>query len=84
MSYEVYIERSAIKDIKPIPNKDKNRIKNTLQKLKYFPRNLDVAKLIGTKNKYRIRVGKYRILIEFDGYQIIVFSILHRKKVYKK
>ncbi len=82
MIYKVFIEKKSLKQIKGIPEQDKERIKDALRKLENFPSNLDVKKLVGTKNKYRIRVGNYRILIELEHDQIIVFGVLPRKRAY--
>jgi mRNA interferase RelE/StbE len=83
MSYDVLIERNAIREIKKFPNHDIQRIKESLKKLAEFPAGLDVKKLAGTRNIYRIRVGDYRILIELEVHTLKVFSILHRKQAYK-
>jgi len=44
---------------------------------------LDVKKLIGTGNKYRVRIGDYRVLIELERDSIVVFAVLHRKRAYR-
>ncbi len=83
MKYKVFIERDALKSLKKLPDNVKGRIKETLRKLEYFPKNLDVVKLSGTKRKYRIRVGNYRIIIELHKDEIYVIDILPRKDAYK-
>ena len=83
MSYDVLIERNAIREIKKFPANDIKRIKDALKKLPDFPEGMDVKKLAGTRNIYRARVGDYRILIELDIHTLKVFSVLHRKKAYK-
>ena len=64
MSYDVLIEKNAIKKIKKFPVPDIQRIKEAIKKLPDFPARMDVKKLAGTRNIYRIRTGHYRILIE--------------------
>ncbi len=61
----------------------KERIKYALTKLESFPDDLDVKKLKGFKNKYRIRVGNYRVIIELQKDVIIVIDILPRKIAYR-
>ncbi|TFH47042.1 MAG: type II toxin-antitoxin system RelE/ParE family toxin [ANME-2 cluster archaeon] len=61
MSYDVLIERNAIREIKNFPAKDIKRIKDALKKLPDFPEGMDAKKLAGTRNIFRIRVGAYRI-----------------------
>ncbi|MEM1986540.1 MAG: type II toxin-antitoxin system RelE/ParE family toxin [Nitrososphaeria archaeon] len=49
-----------------------------------FSKKLDVIKLRGSKNHYRIRVGKYRILFELEpDNTIIVYAILPREVAYQ-
>ncbi|MEM1552964.1 MAG: hypothetical protein QXH03_09910 [Candidatus Bathyarchaeia archaeon] len=45
-----------------------------------FSRKLDVVKLRGYKNHYRLRVGKYRVLFELEAERkIIVYAVLPKK-----
>lgn len=81
MSYDVLIEKNAIRNIKKFPPHDIQRIKETLKKLPDFPSGLDVKKMAGTRNIYRVRVGGYRILIELDIHTLKVFSIIPRKNL---
>jgi len=56
----------------------------TLKELeKGFSARLDIKKLRGTKNHYRIRVGDYRILVVLDSDITYVYDISHRRDVYK-
>jgi mRNA interferase RelE/StbE len=63
MSYDVLIDKNAIREIKKFPSRDIQRIKDTLKKLPDFPAGMDVKKMAGTRNIYRIKVGDYRICI---------------------
>ena len=48
-----------------------------------FSRKLDIVKLRGYKNNYRLRVGRYRVLFELEAERtIIVYAVLPRKKAY--
>ena len=44
----------------------------------------DIKKLKGYQVYYRIRIGDYRIGMEYRKPQIIVITILHRGTLYKK
>ncbi|NHV98192.1 MAG: type II toxin-antitoxin system RelE/ParE family toxin [Thaumarchaeota archaeon] len=45
---------------------------------------LDIIKLRGSKNHYRIRVGKYRILFELASNKTItIYAILPREAAYQ-
>jgi len=83
MSYDVLIEKNAIKELKKLPARDIQRIKQAIKKRPDFPASMDVKKLAGTRNIYRIRIGNYRILIELEVYTIKVIAVLLRKKAYK-
>jgi len=62
----------------------KARMIETLKELeKGFSARLDIKKLRGTKNHYRIRVGDYRILVVLDSDITYVYDISHRRDVYK-
>jgi len=87
MLYKVLISPEAQKNLKKIPFRDQNRIKMVIASLAAFglfpPSTLDVKKLEGEKNIYRIRSGSYRIiLIEKDGCFWIT-NIKDRKDAYR-
>ncbi len=81
--FKVYLTKTANKNLKSLENEAKERIKNALRKLIYFPDELDVKKLKGFKNKYRVRVGNHRIIIELHKDKIIVIDILPRRRAYR-
>ncbi len=37
----------------------------------------------GNNNRYRIRIGDYRIGIEVQGYQVEMMRVLHRREFYR-
>ena len=43
----------------------------------------DVKKLTATENKYRLRVGNYRVLFRLEGSQISVYAVRDRKEAYE-
>jgi mRNA interferase RelE/StbE len=43
----------------------------------------DVKKLNAAENKYRLRVGKYRVLFRLEGDLIAVYSVKDRKEAYE-
>jgi len=62
--YEIKIKKSAKKDLDDLDDKIYVRIDRAIQGLKNDPFPRGVKKLTGEENRYRIRVGKYRILYE--------------------
>lgn len=78
------IEKRARKQIEGLTENVKYRIIDALKELeKGFSARLDIMKLKGTKNHYRIRVGDYRILFVLDADITYVYDISHRENVYK-
>lgn len=43
----------------------------------------DVKKLTALQNKYRLRVGVYRVLFQLEGPTIFVYAVKHRKEAYE-
>jgi len=85
--YDINITRKTLKQLNDLNESTRNRILEALIILQDygFSKRLDIKKLKGYKNHYRIRVGEYRILFELEKPNtIIVYAILHRKKTYKK
>ena len=82
--YNIKIKRSAEKEIKKLNKQALKRILQKLDELALNPRGYNSIKL-SNESKYRIRVGKYRILYEiFDKTLIVVVvKVSHRKDVYK-
>jgi len=87
MRYKIYLTDKARKKLDSLNQKSRRMILDTLSFLRDygFSQRLDIKKLKGFKNHYRLRVGKYRILFELEKPdKIIVYAILPRKKAYKK
>ena len=87
MSYEnkILISRSALKELKSIPKNEREAIKDKISKLAYFPlARLDVKKLKGYHNVYRLRVGDYRIVFEYikEERTIKILKVGKRESVY--
>ena len=85
--YTINLTKKALKQLSELDEPYKGRILEALITLRDygFSRRLDIKKLRGYKNHYRIRVGEYRILFELEKpNKIIVYAILPRKKAYKK
>ena len=82
--YKIEIKKSAVKELNEIPKKDLQKIVKKIGSLSENPRQRECRKLSG-EEKYRIRVGKYRILymIEDDKLIVYVVKIAHRKDVYR-
>ncbi len=42
----------------------------------------DVRKLAGLENRWRLRVGSWRVRFQLDGDQIYILSVLNRRDAY--
>ncbi len=85
-NYSIKFKTSAAKEFKKLPPLVKQRVGETLDKLRQDPRPSGVVKLKGEDQLYRVRVGDYRIVYTIDDHdQIIrVTRIRHRQDVYKE
>ncbi|MBI4925169.1 MAG: type II toxin-antitoxin system RelE/ParE family toxin [Bdellovibrio sp.] len=79
-TYSIQIKKSAQKEIKSLPSSDKQRIIAKIYTLAKNPRGPDSKKLSG-QEKYRVRVGMYRILYEIHDIilVIIIVRVAHRQ-----
>jgi mRNA interferase RelE/StbE len=85
-SYRVLIKASAAKEIEAVDQrKDRQRIVAAIRLLADNPRPAGCEKLAGEDDRYRIRVGRYRVIYSVgDGeLLVIVIRVGHRKDVYR-
>ena len=84
MKYRLVYTHRAIKDIRRLEPKIKNRMGKTL--LHYEQDPLKYAEMI-TESRlgtYRFRIGDYRVIFDLEGDEIVVLRIGHRKNIYRK
>ena len=80
--FKVEFSKSAAKDYKRLPKDYKVLVDLALFKLtEGFP--LDIKPIIGEKNVYRIRVGKYRILFTVIANTVLITKLASRGDAYK-
>lgn len=85
-SYRVLIKPSAAKEIEAVDQKkDRQRIVARIRSLADDPRPPGCEKLAGEDDRYRIRVGRYRVIYSVgDGeLLVVVVRVGHRKDVYR-
>ena len=85
MPYIVHLKRSAEKELADLPREVRQRIVKRLLTLKANPRPPG-AKKLGGGERYRIRVGDYRVLYTIDDalQKIEVSAVGHRREVYRQ
>lgn len=86
---EIFFKKTFIKDFKNLSENAKEKVReiclfvfskaNDLKDVK----GLDIDKISGFNNYYRIRIGNYRIGFEKQGNSIIFMRVLHRKDIYR-
>lgn len=83
-TFSIQIKKSAQKEIKALPVSDKKRIIAKIQALADDPRGQH-SKKISAQERYRVRVGVYRILYEIhdDILIVMIVKVAHRKEVYR-
>lgn len=80
--FEVDFSKSAAKDYKRLPRNYKVLVDLALSKLSQgLP--ADIKPIIGEKDTFRIRVGKYRILFVIIENTLLITKIGPRGDVYK-
>lgn len=81
--YKIEFKKSAAKEIKSLPDKYLKKVLDKISSLSKTPRPFDCKKLT-SKNKYRVRVGIYRIVnkVEDENLIVVVIKVGHRKNVY--
>ena len=86
MAIKVLVKKEISDKIDGFPPPLKNRIKEALRELEAtWPlTRLDIKKLKGYDNHYRIRIGDYRVLFLRDGGTAMVYDVSHRSDAYKK
>lgn len=82
MKREIFIEKSAVKSLGKIPKSDRNKIVDVIQNLANNPAPINSKKLTGREG-WRIRIGNYRVIYEFNNDIVHIYNIGHRKDVYK-
>jgi mRNA interferase RelE/StbE len=84
-AYSVEIMPKAQKDLDALSGKMLSRFEQIILTLYNEPRPRNSRKLTGTEDKWRIRVGEYRMLYEiYDSRKLVrIYRIAHRREVYR-
>ena len=83
MTYDILFSDISLKQLKKIEKEDKERIIKALERIRIRPE-AHITKLVEDPG-YRLRVGKYRVILDIDKRKLIilVLKIGHRKKFIK-
>jgi mRNA interferase RelE/StbE len=83
--YAVHYSRPAAKELDALPTNVQTAVVEVVGTLGENPRPVGAKKLVGSDNKYRIRVGRYRIIYEVHDktVTVLIVRIAHRKDAYR-
>ena len=82
MAYELFISEEARGQFRSLPEELRKNIGYRLDLLQRAFTG-DIKKLEGSRNRYRLRVGGYRILFRLDINIIEVYAVKQRKDAYE-
>jgi mRNA interferase RelE/StbE len=81
LKYHPNVKKS---DLPKIDVKNRNRIKRAIEeRLTTHPEIYGKPLQRTLKGYWKLRVGDYRVVFKVSGDDILIFSIIHRKQVYK-
>ena len=85
MTYRVRKTLRVDRELRGIQKRDRLRIEGVVALLAENPRPPKATKLVGFRNRWRVRSGDYRILyeIEDDVLTVLVIRVAHRRQVYR-
>jgi mRNA interferase RelE/StbE len=83
--YSVTLKHSAQKDVWALDATMRVRVIRALRELANEPRPHGCRKLVDSENKWRVRVGDYRIIYAVDdaARAVDVIAVRHRGKAYE-
>lgn len=82
---KLIITKRAQKDLESLDKTTQKRIAEKLDQMLVYPLPVDLKKLKGYENLWRLRVGDYRIILEIREQEITVYAlrVMHRREVYR-
>ncbi len=85
MGYEVLIMRKALKQLDALDPPTRKRVTESLISIRDegLTYRHDIKKLKGFVRRYRLRVGKFRVIFELQGRKVIVVAVLPRERAYE-
>lgn len=89
MTFQLRIEKRAIKEMKilskDVQNRIKEKVRSNLTENPFPTGDNDIKRIKGSKF-YRLRVGEYRVFFDIDPDDRIAFilSVRHRSKAYRE
>jgi mRNA interferase RelE/StbE len=84
-TYKIELTRTAAKQLYKLPPDILRRIDEAILGLASNPRPSGTKKLSSQSDRYRIRIGDYRVIYEIYDTELVVFvvDVGHRKDIYR-
>jgi mRNA interferase RelE/StbE len=85
MPYILGLETAASRDFTKLERSLRARISEAMDGLTSNPRPHGCKKMVGTKRRYRVRIGDYRIIYEIydESQRVVIKMIRHRGDAYR-
>ena len=83
MAYGVLIHRNVLKRLRNAPENVREKFGELVEELKFNPvpsEKLDVKKLKGMENTFRVRLGEYRVIYELHRRKLLILVIKFGKR----
>lgn len=80
---KVVLSPKAVRQLKKLSKIDQLSVVRKIRKIKDEDKNLQLEKLKGFSNIFRVRVSNYRIAYKKTKKEIYIIFIHHRRDVYK-
>jgi mRNA interferase RelE/StbE len=86
VTYRVCKTRRVEREIRAIERRDRLRIEGVVALLAENPRPPKATKLVGRRDRWRVRAGNYRVLYEIDDdiLTVLLIRVAHRREVYRE
>jgi mRNA interferase RelE/StbE len=84
--YEIIFSPRVIRQLKSLERQVQERIKAAIERnLRVFPPQGDVLKLEHADNRFRLRVGDWRVTFRyrFESHEVHIAEVVHRSKAYR-
>lgn len=85
MSWELVITDRARRDLRRIEQRERQAIRDVINQAVLDPGSVNLRKLRGTKDEWRIRYGRWRIIQQMDNQRgvMVISRILPRDQAYR-
>ena len=85
MPWQLIITRPAERDIAGLHERNRTAVIGELDCLGENPSRVNLKKLAGRDNEWRMRVGRWRVILRFDNQAgtLIVLRVLPRDRAYR-